>query len=71
MVLFHTMKSSDSWCIRSSKEPHLEKKKKKSRKGNFGGEYGVEKTLKIKEELLTILSTGLSSVPHPSISVTQ
>lgn len=43
--------------------------KKKSRKGNFGGEYGVEKTLKIKEELLTILSTDLSSAPHPSISV--
>lgn len=30
-----------------------------------------KKPLKIKEELLTILSTGLSSAPHPSISVTQ
>lgn len=71
MVLFHTMQSSDSWCIQSSEEPHLEKKKKIWEKIILRGSMEWKKTLKIKEELLTILSTGLSSAPHPSISVTQ
>lgn len=44
---------------------------KKSRKGNLQGEYGVEETLKIKEELLTTVFADLSSAPHPNISITQ